>query len=57
MKRGVQAVKARQDPTKTTFFCLSNSNSVFINTILAVRSLWSSRRARTPLAELTRALG
>ncbi|KAL8292277.1 hypothetical protein RQP46_001743 [Phenoliferia psychrophenolica] len=34
MMRGVQAVKARQEPTKSTFFCLSNSNSVFINTML-----------------------
>ena len=35
MIRGVQAVKARSEP-KTTFFCLSNSNSVFIDTILRV---------------------
>ncbi|GAA5945666.1 hypothetical protein JCM1841_000860 [Sporobolomyces salmonicolor] len=33
MKRGVQAVKARVDP-QATFLCLSNSNSVFIDTIL-----------------------
>lgn len=37
MIRGVQAVKAREQP-KTQFFCLSNSNSVFINTILKVSS-------------------
>ena len=35
MIRGVQAVKARALP-ETTFFCLSNSNSVFIDTILKV---------------------
>lgn len=35
MIRGVQAVKARDEP-KTTFLCLSNSNSVFIDTILKV---------------------
>ncbi|GAA5865280.1 hypothetical protein JCM1840_003975 [Sporobolomyces johnsonii] len=33
MKRGVQTVKARADP-QATFLCLSNSNSVFIDTIL-----------------------
>lgn len=35
MMRGVQAVKARASPA-TTFLCLSNSNSVFIDTILRV---------------------
>lgn len=38
MIRGVQKVKAREQPN-TQFFCLSNSNSVFINTILKVREL------------------
>ncbi|KAK4057259.1 hypothetical protein OIO90_001756 [Microbotryomycetes sp. JL221] len=33
MIRGVQTTKARHEP-KTSFFCLSNSNSVYINTIL-----------------------
>ncbi|KAM0789288.1 hypothetical protein ACM66B_000128 [Microbotryomycetes sp. NB124-2] len=33
MIRGVQTVKAREQP-KTRFFCLSNSNAVYINTIL-----------------------
>lgn len=37
MVRGVQAVKARAVPD-TTFFCLSNSNSVFIDVILKVRT-------------------
>ncbi|KAM0748956.1 hypothetical protein T439DRAFT_364472 [Meredithblackwellia eburnea MCA 4105] len=39
MMRGVQTVKNRQEPTKTTFLCLSNSNSVFIKTILAHHGL------------------
>jgi len=38
MVRGVKAVKEATVP-KTTFFCLSNANSVFINTILEVRPL------------------
>lgn len=36
MARGVKAVKAASKPS-TTFFCLSNANSVFISTILQVR--------------------
>jgi pyridoxal phosphate phosphatase PHOSPHO2 len=37
MVRGVKAVKAASVP-ETTFFCLSNANSVFISTILEVRA-------------------
>ncbi|GAA5975095.1 hypothetical protein JCM5350_004584 [Sporobolomyces pararoseus] len=33
MKRGLATVKARQDP-QATFLCLSNSNTVFIDTVL-----------------------
>jgi len=33
----IRAVKALKSRSKTTFFCLSNANSVFINTILQVR--------------------
>ena len=36
MKRGVRNLKARQD-VDTTFLCLSNSNKVYIDTILQVR--------------------
>lgn len=39
MKRGVQTLKAREAPYTSTFFCLSNSNSVFINTILSHHGL------------------
>lgn len=42
MVRGVQAVKARAVPD-TTFFCLSNSNSVFIDVILKVRTSSDNR--------------
>ena len=35
MIRAVTNLKGAEDPT-TTFFCLSNSNEVFINTILQV---------------------
>ena len=35
MKRGVRNLKNRKD-VDTTFLCLSNSNSVYINTILEV---------------------
>ncbi len=35
MIRGVTHLKASADP-KVTFICLSNSNQVFINTILEV---------------------
>lgn len=35
MVRGVKKLKETADPT-TTFFCLSNANSVFISTILKV---------------------
>lgn len=34
--RGTMALKKRTD-VQTTFFCLSNSNSVYIDTILKVR--------------------
>lgn len=37
MKRGVRNLKARKD-VDTTFLCLSNSNCVYINTILEVRT-------------------
>jgi pyridoxal phosphate phosphatase PHOSPHO2 len=37
MVRGVTKLKASSDP-KTTFFCLSNANEVFIKTILKVRA-------------------
>lgn len=36
MKRAVLALQAASTP-ETTFFCLSNSNSVYIDTILRVR--------------------
>lgn len=36
MIRGVKDAKAREDP-KMTFLCLSNSNQVYIDTILKVR--------------------
>lgn len=35
MARGVDKLKTQDD--RTTFLCLSNSNSVFISTILEVR--------------------
>lgn len=35
MARGVKNLKARSN-LQTTFFCLSNANSVFISTILEV---------------------
>ncbi|KAI0694320.1 phosphatase phospho-type [Cytidiella melzeri] len=38
MKRAVQAAKAKANP-KSTFLCLSNANSVFINTILKEKGL------------------
>lgn len=37
MVRAVKSLKARLEP-ETTFFCLSNANSVFISTILEVSS-------------------
>lgn len=40
MARGVKNLKARSNP-QTTFFCLSNANSVFISTILEVISCLS----------------
>ena len=47
MIRGVTRLKASADP-KATFICLSNSNQVFINTILKVclgqRAVGSSKR-------------
>ena len=48
MVRGVKAVKAAAAP-QTTFLCLSNSNSVYIDTILKVRAHLSSR---SPLPRL-----
>ena len=38
MVRAVNNLKKAADPN-TTFFCLSNANSVFISTILQVRSV------------------
>lgn len=40
MKRGVRNLKARKD-VETTFLCLSNSNQVYIDTILKVRQFRS----------------
>jgi len=37
MRRGFRNTKERQD-LKTTILCLSNSNSVYIDTIMKVRS-------------------
>lgn len=50
MIRGVQKAKARTETT-TKFLCLSNSNSVYINTILKVSS-WAPGLTRFILHDM-----
>lgn len=52
MVRGVSKLKAAG---KTTFFCLSNANEVFIKTILKVRMLSSIRPQSDPVTTVKRA--
>lgn len=45
MRRAFKDLKASQDPQVTTF-CLSNSNEIYIKTILEVSSLTGARAKR-----------
>ena len=50
MRRAFKDLKASKDPQVTTF-CLSNSNEIYIKTILEVRRLICSRLSYNSLAD------